>query len=99
MVTGRRKLIEMSIKGLPVIIPPSCAHLVDEGSVSYNDSSINRLEWSNTLEEWSKSQIFTCIQVASAQGGIVGNCGKKQQVRVSFLGLSICFRSSDCTLS
>lgn len=59
MVTGGRKLIEKSIKGLPVIIPPSCAHLVDEGSVSYNDSSSNRLEGSNTLEGWSKGLIFT----------------------------------------
>lgn len=79
----------MSIKGLPVIISPSCAHLVDEGSVSYNDSSINRLERSNMLEEWSKGPIFTWILVESAQGGIVGNCSKKQQVRVSFLWLSI----------
>lgn len=59
VVTGGRKLIEMSIKGLPVIIPPSCAHLVDEGSVSYNDSSVNRLEGSNGLEGWSKGPIFT----------------------------------------
>lgn len=59
MVAGGRKLIEKSIKGLPVIIPPSCAHLVDEGSVSYNDSSINRLERSDTREEWSKSPTFT----------------------------------------
>lgn len=59
MVTSGRKLIEMSIKGLPVIIPPSCAHLADEGSVNYNDSSSNRLERANALEGWSKSPIFT----------------------------------------
>lgn len=58
VVTGGRKLVEVSIKGLPVVVPPSCAHLVDEGSVSYNGSSIDRLAWPDTLGERSTGAIF-----------------------------------------
>lgn len=36
MVAGGVKLIEMSVKGLPVVISPSCAHLVDERPMTCN---------------------------------------------------------------
>lgn len=39
MVTGGGKLIENSVKGLPVVISPSCAHLADGRPISCNKIS------------------------------------------------------------
>lgn len=40
MVTGGRQVEEISIKGLPVIVSPSCAHLADVICISYNNINI-----------------------------------------------------------
>lgn len=40
MVTGGGQLVEMSIKGLPVIVSPSCAHSANVRCISYNNINI-----------------------------------------------------------
>lgn len=40
MVTGGGQLEEISIKCLPVVVSPSCAHLADVRSISYNNINI-----------------------------------------------------------
>lgn len=45
MVTGGGKLIEMPIKRLPVVVSPSCAHLVDERFIRYNNNNMLEHTW------------------------------------------------------
>lgn len=49
MVTGGGKLVEMSIKCLPVIVSPSCAHSANMRCISYNHTNIlapiSQLTW------------------------------------------------------
>lgn len=44
MVTGRRELVEMPIKGLPMIVSPSRAHSVNVRWISYINNKVNILK-------------------------------------------------------
>lgn len=77
MVTAGGKLIEMPIKGLPMIISPSGAQLVDEWTIFCNNN-FNMLKRSvQSNEEWSESHflIFTRIPLQCAQ---LSYCKKNQ---------------------
>lgn len=54
MVTGRGQLEEISIKGLPVIVSPSCAHSADVRGISCNN--INELFKHLFLLKWRVEQ-------------------------------------------